>query len=157
VEDSGPEGSEVIFLGTAVEERRGYTKFTVSEVLAGPDLAPGVWVRSGQDQGPWPLYFFQGVGSSVDAEFEIGRTYIVGASDGFSTSACSIDYEPTPQKVAALRQSDAGRVADDGSSGADPPMSAWLATTLALGALAAAVGVPVGLLVRRLKRRRAAG
>ena len=86
-EDAGPQGSPVIFVGTAGEERRGYTRFEVGEVWAGPDLAPEVWVLSGQKQAPWPLSLVTGVSSSADAQFDDGEQYVVGASRSFSTSA----------------------------------------------------------------------
>ncbi len=89
-EGAGPEGSPISFVGLALEERRGYSKFEVTEVWAGPELARNVWVKSGQEQPPWPLYYVSGVASSVDAEFTIGKEYVVGASRGFDTSSCSI-------------------------------------------------------------------
>ncbi len=82
-EGAGPAGSPVIFVGTAREERRGFTRFDVREVWAGPDLAPSVWVLSGQEQPPWPLWMFQAVGSSVDADFLPGEQWVVGATESF--------------------------------------------------------------------------
>src|SRR4051812_43957741 len=93
--DSGPEGSPVVFVGTADGERRGFTHFAVSEVWAGPDLAPGVWVLSGQRQPRWPLNLFTAVGSSVDADFVDGDVYVVGASRQFQAGACSVEEVPS--------------------------------------------------------------
>jgi len=39
-QDSGPGGSDIVFVGTAQEERRGFTRLAVDEVWLGPDLAP---------------------------------------------------------------------------------------------------------------------
>ena len=94
-QDSGPDGAQVIFVGTADGERRGFTHFSVTEVWAGPDLSPGVWVLSGQRQPRWPFNLFSAVGSSVDAHFVDGGRYVVGASRQFETSACSVDEVPS--------------------------------------------------------------
>lgn len=102
---SGPEGAVVVFVGTAEAERRGYTRLRAEEVWHGPDLAPEVWVLSGQEQPPFLLNLLTGVSSSVDAELVEGSRYVIGASEQFSTSACSI------------------READRGASLADPNTS----------------------------------
>ncbi len=150
-EDSGPEGSAVIFVGQAVEERRGYTRFEVSEVWAGPDLAEEVWVLSGTEQPPWPLRWFSAVSSSVDASFEAGTTYVVGASEDFETSACSIGTvgsETAPGDPRAPRA--------DGLDGADPPLSPVAEGIIAGGAALLLVG-GLWALIRGLlgSRRRA--
>ena len=115
--DSGPEGSDVIFVGTVENERRGYTRFAVDEVWAGPDLAPEVWVLTGQEQPPWPLSLFSAVSSSVDADLLEGEPYVIGASRSFSTSACSIGDVETARAPADVRQP-----VEDGDPGADPPI-----------------------------------
>jgi len=145
-EESGPAGSPVIFVGTAEVERRGYTQFEVDEVWAGPDLAPQVWVLSGQQQPPWPLSLFSAVGSSIDAEFVDGEQYVVGASRSFSTSACSVSEAVDTKAPGGVREP-----TEDGATGADPPIGpveqvVWVAGTVA--ALAA---------VTRLLRRRRTG
>ena len=52
--EPGPSGAPLVFVGTAEGERRGYTQFEVAGVLAGPDLAPEVWVRSGRNSRRGP-------------------------------------------------------------------------------------------------------
>ena len=146
VEDSGPDGSPVVFVGTAEAERRGYTRFAVEEVWAGPDLASEIWVRSGQDQPAWPLSYLSAVGSSVDADFVAGDRYVVGASRSFDTSACTISGDgvgPSP--------ADARAPVDDGETGADPPIGPLGQTLVVVGALALVVGLVVAL--RRVRRR----
>jgi hypothetical protein len=144
-EDSGPDGAPVIFVGTADAERRGYTRFEVEEVWTGPDLAPEVWVLSGQEQAPWPLNLISNVSSSTDASFVEGRRYVVGASESFATGACAISTK--------VRSNPAARApVEDGDRGADPPagpleLALWAVGFLAL--IAAAVG-----LVRTLRRRK---
>lgn len=145
--DSGPAGSAVIFTGTAVEERRGFTRFDVDEVWAGPDLAPEVWVLSGQRQPPWPLYVLSGVASSVDAEFEPGVRYAVGATSDFATSACSV---AEVSSVPNLRPADVRTPVAGGSHGSDAPAGPWL-TGLGFVAL---VGIPVGVGAALLAHRR---
>jgi hypothetical protein len=145
--DSGPEGSPVVFVGTAQEERRGFTRFEVEEVWAGPDLAEQVWVLSGQEQPPFPLNMFSAVASSVDADFVDGERYVVGASDDFSTGACSVS-EATAD-LDSLRPDDARPPVDGGSTGADPPVGSWT-----IGLLGAGAGALVALVVVVRRRRR---
>lgn len=133
--DSGPDGSEVIFVGTAIEERRGYSRFEVSEVWAGPDLAEEVWVLSGTEQPPWPLRWFSAVSSSVDASFETGTTYVVGASEEFATSACSIGT--VGSETAPF---DSRPPTEDGLEGADPPLGPVAEGIIAGGAAFLLVG-----------------
>ncbi|HEU4812136.1 MAG TPA: hypothetical protein VFT00_08330 [Nocardioides sp.] len=148
--DSGPEGSPVVFVGTAQEERRGFTRFEVEEVWAGPDLADEVWVLSGQEQPPFPLNMFSAVSSSVDAEFIDGDRYVVGASDDFRTGACSVS-EATAD-LDSLRPDDARSPVDGGATGADPPLGPWT-----IGLMGAGAGVLVALAVAVRRHRRAAG
>lgn len=138
-EGSGPDGSPVIFVGTAGSERRGYTSFEVDEVRAGPDLAPEVWVQSGQQQPPWPLSWLSAVGSSGDADFIDGERYVVGASRSFVTDVCSIT-----EADARTHSTSAREPVEDGVKGADPPIgplgqTLWVAGALAL--IAATVGL----------------
>lgn len=147
--DSGPEGSPVVFVGTAQEERRGFTRFEVEEVWAGPDLADEVWVLSGQEQPPFPLNMFSAVASSNDAEFLDGERYVVGASADFRTGACSVS-EATAD-LDSLRPDDARDPVDGGSTGADPPLGPW-----AIGAMGVGAGALVALLVTARRRRRRA-
>lgn len=145
-EDSGPDGSAVVFVGTAEAERRGYTRFAVEEVWAGPDLAPEIWVRSGQDQPTWPLSYLSAVGSSVDAEFVARDRYVVGASRSFATSACSVSWDEVGPSPA-----DARTPVDDGETGADPPIGPWGQTLVVAGVLGLVLGLLVAL--RRVRRR----
>ena len=126
-DDSGPDGSPVIFVGTAESERRGYTRFRVDEVWAGPDLAAEVWVLSGQEQPLWPLSLVSGVSSSIDTEFEDGERYVVGATTSFRTGACSVSGVEGTTKPDDPRSPVA-----DGATGADPPIGA-LGQTLWVG------------------------
>lgn len=130
-EEAGPAGADVIFVGTPVEQRRGYTRLEVEEVWAGPDLAPEVWVLSGQAQPPWPFYLFSSVSSSIDAELADGETYVVGATDEFSTGLCSVG---AVEENAGLRPDEVREPAADGLRGADPPAGPWL-TGLGFAAL----------------------
>jgi hypothetical protein len=147
--DSGPAGAPVILSGTAVEERRGFTRFQVDEVWAGPDLAPEVWVRSGQRQPPWPFYLFSGVASSVDADFVIGEAYVVGAGASFDTSACSIAI---PAEARDLRPPDPRSPEAGGAAGADPPAGAWLTWGGPAGVVLLAAAALVGWRRRRISR-----
>ena len=145
---AGPDGAPVVFVGVAESERRGYTRFHVEKVWDGPDLAPEVWVRSGQEQPMWPLSLFYGVGSSVDADFVSGERYVVGASGSFATDACSVT-----EANARLRRAGAREPIADGAVGADPPIgpvgqSLWVAGVLAFA------GAGVALLRRRRRHRR---
>jgi hypothetical protein len=145
---SGPVGSEIVFAGTAVEARGGYTRFEVEEVWTGPPLAPEVWIRTGQDQSPWPVDRLAGVSSSTDAELTEGEASVVGTDPGaFATSVCATAEAAA---VADLRPADARPPDADGLAGADPPNApaeqvSWLA------GLAAALGLGVAAL-RRLRR-----
>lgn len=144
--DGGPEGSDIIFVGTAEENRRGYTRFGVSEVLAGPTLAPEVWVLSGTKQRPWPFSIFGGVSSSVDADFVVGEHYVVGSGLGFVTNACSSEALTGEGQLRQLRTPTAGPPQSGGLEGADPPMDA-VATSLAIAAGLAAL-LALGLTLR---------
>lgn len=142
-EDSGPTGSAVVFVGRMEEERRGFARFTVEEVRAGPDLAPEVWVLAGQEQAPWPLSLLAGVSSSGDADFEVGEQYVVGASGSFSTGVCSIaegDGRPDPDARAPV----AGA-----TTGADPPVG-----PVVQGLAVAGLALAVAAVVLALRRRR---
>lgn len=145
--DSGPAGSPVIFVGSAQEERRGFTRFSVDEVWAGPDLAPDVWVQSGQSQPTWPLSAFSGVGSSIDAEFVIGESYLVGATSDFHTDACSVS-EAGVRANSELRPDDPRIPVEDGADGADPPVGV-LQIGLVGVAVVALLIAPVALWRRR--------
>ena len=143
VEGSGPDGSPVIFVGTAETERRGYTRFSVDEVRVGPDLAPEVWVLSGQEQPQWPMNLLSAVGSSTDAHFIDGEKYVVGASRSFGTDACSI-----AEADGRTRSTSAREPVDDGAPGADPPIGP-LGQTLWVAGVLALVAAIVGFLRRR--------
>ena len=148
-EDSGPAGSYVVFVGRAEEERRGYTRLVVEEVWRGPDLAPEVWVLSGQEQPPVPFNLLQAVGSSNDADFVDGHRYVVGASDGFQTGACSSEEVVGTTEQAPGRPREPRVPQADGLEGADPPAGPWQ-----IGLVSAGVVLAAGGLVRWLRRRR---
>lgn len=124
-EDSGPRGSEVVFVGVPEEERRGYTRLVVIEVWDGPDLAPEVWVRTGQEQPPFPLNLLAGTSSSVDADLAEGSPYAVGADGDFVTSVCRIRELSRPVSSAPGRPDRAREPSPAGLSGADPPAGPW--------------------------------
>jgi hypothetical protein len=135
----------VVFVGTVDGQRRGYTRFEVTEVWAGPDLAPEVWVRTGEEEPPWPLSVLAGdVYESVDlAE---GEPYVVGASRSFASSECRFREAGNAEPPADVRDPVA-----DGDPGADPPLgplgqALW---TVGVGALV------VGLVLWRRRRRAA--
>lgn len=144
-EDSGALGSDIVFTGTMMEERRGFARFEVTNVWVGPDLAPEVWVLSGQEQARWPFFFLVGVSSSNDATLEIGEEYVIGASADFYTDDCSIgagvDERPTDVRAPSA----------DGLTGADPPLPGWLGIVGLLAFPAALIAI-VGY-VRRRRRR----
>jgi hypothetical protein len=151
-EGSGPAGSPVVFVGTAGEQRGSYTRFAVSEVWQGPDLAPEVWLLTGQEQPPWPLSLVLGVSSSNDATLTSGERYVVGASEDFATGACSID-EASTEATAGQRPEEARPPVDaGGAEGADPPLGA-----VGKGLVGAAVVATLGavLVVRRRRRHNA--
>lgn len=143
-DDLGPSGSPVIFVGDADQQRAEYSRFQVVEVWAGPELAPEVWVLSGQERPPWPLSLLEAGGSSSDAEFVDGHHYLVGASDGFGTGACTVR-----EATADTHRRGAREPVEGGATGADPPMAPALRTV-------GVVGVVVGLIgaVRLWRRRR---
>ncbi|QCX26116.1 hypothetical protein [Nocardioides jishulii] len=139
-----PAGSPVIFSGTAVEERGTYTKFEVERVWEGPDLAEEVWVQGGQEQESWPFSLLGQVMSSLDAEFDLGEHYVVGAADDFSTTICSVT-DAEAHEVPA----DARTPVEGGAQGADVPLSPWIATLLVAGAAAGVLTAAVVLVRRR--------
>ncbi len=148
---SGPDGAPVVFVGTAEVNRGGYTRLAVEEVWHGPDLAPKVWVLSGQEQLPFPMNLVQVVSSSNDADLVDGERYVIGASSDFSTGACSVDELVGPVSRAAGRPADPREPVASGLDGADPPLGPWttgIATSAILLALVAAG--------RALRRRRTA-
>jgi hypothetical protein len=147
--DNGPQGSSIIFAGSAQEDRRGYTRFSVTEVWTGPDLAPEVWVRSGQEQPPWPFGLLQGVSSSGDVQFPVGAPYIVGATHDFRTDACSV--EPAGPASDDLRPQQVRSPVADGRTGIDPPVGAGEAA-LRFGTLAVVAGLAVMLYGKRRRR-----
>ena len=140
---AGPDGAPVVFVGVVESERRGYTRFHVEEVWAGPDLAPEVWVRSGQEQPAWPLSLLSGVGSSMDADLVTGERYVVGASGSFATDVCSVT-----EVNARVHRAGAREPVAKGAAGADPPIGAGGQSLWVAGVLAFA-GAGVGLLRRR--------
>lgn len=148
-DDSGPQGSEVVFVGVAEEERRGYTRLVVLEVWDGPDLAPEVWVRTGQEQPPFPLNLMAGVGSSVDADLAEGRPYAVGADGDFVTNVCRIRELSRPVSSAPGRPDGAREPSLDGLEGADPPAGPWQ-----IGIVSALLVFATARLVYVVRRRR---
>ena len=152
-EDSGPAGSPVVFVGTAEESRRGYTKLAVDEVWHGPDLAPQVWVLAGQKQLPFPLGLVEGVGSSIDADLVEGHRYVIGAGRTFTTSVCSIREVTGPTARTSGRPAHPRAPDAEGLDGADPPAGPW---TIGLGA-AAVLLAGAGLVSWVRRRVRASG
>jgi hypothetical protein len=147
--ESGPDGSPVIFTGTVTENRRGYTRLAVEQVYAGPDLAPAVWVRSGQRQ---PLLSVVGVASSVDADLLAGQTYVIGATREFDTSACSVADLDADDQRSDVASGPPRAPRPDGLTGAEPPLSASDVTG-ATAAVVSACLVLWGLSRLRLHRR----
>jgi hypothetical protein len=146
-----PTGSPVVFVGTAQETSNGHTRFAVGEVWSGPDLAPEVWVRTGQEQPGWPEGLYLAVSSSNDADAEDGERYLVGATEDLTTSACSMtSVSDSTARPAAVREP-----VEDGLRGAEPPRTAW--ETTAWGAGVVALGGGLVVLVRRRRGRTAAG
>ncbi len=148
-EGSGPAGSDVVFVGNAQEERRGYTRLVVEEVWHGPDLAPEVWVLSGQQQPPFPISLLQAVGSSVDAELLEGDRYVIGATETFSTNVCTIEELSGPTAQAPGRPEGPREPEAEGLEGADPPAGPW-----EIGLVSAAVVLAAAGLARWLGSRR---
>jgi hypothetical protein len=144
----GPPDSPVVFDGIADAQRGGYTRFVVLRVWDGPDLAPEVWVLSGQAQPPFPLNLFSSVASSTDADFVHGEYYLVGASDTFETGACSAQEMSDD----VVPPDDVRGPTNGGSEGADPPLApVWQAVSLA--AVIVAVVAPFVLWRRRRRVR----
>lgn len=146
-EDSGPEGADLVFVGTAEENRRGYTRLAVEEVWHGPDLAPQVWVLAGQEQPPFPLSLVSGMSSSVDADLVEGRRYVIGASRSFDTGACSVEELVSRQSEAEGRPDDPREPTAAGLDGADPPAGP-VEIGLVTGALVLAVAAGLSVLLR---------
>ena len=147
-DDSGPAGSPVVFVGTPVEDRGGHTKFEVTEVWEGPDLAPEVWLLTGQEQPPWPLSLLQSVGSSNDATLVSGDSYVIGATEAFTTNDCTIG---SPDGAASLRPEDPREPVDSGTDGVDPPPGPVAKTLSVAGVLGALAAVVVALRRRRAR------
>ena len=148
--ESGPDGSPVIFTGTVTENRRGYTRLAVEQVYAGPDLAPAVWVRSGQRQ---PLLSVVRVASSLDADLMDGQRYVIGATRKFDTSACSVADLGAEDQRPDVASGPPRAPRADGLTGVDPPLSVAAATSLAGAAVVSACLALWGLSRRRLRRR----
>jgi hypothetical protein len=146
--DRGPSGAPLIFVGTVEEQRRGFTRFSVTEVWAGPDLSPDVWVQSGQEQPAWPFSLLLGVGSSGDADFRLGDRYIVGASNGFRTGACSVAKLRSDGMRSHDRPRHVRTPVADGATGADPPIGP-LGQMLWVGGVVATITAAIALLRRR--------
>jgi hypothetical protein len=146
-EDSGPTGAPVVFVGTAQIVERGYTRFQVEEVRAGPDLAPQVWVLSGQPQPAWPLSVFSdNAQGEHDVDFTLGSRYVVGASHSFATDACRVS-----PATAGANSADARQPVDHGNHGAERPIGP-LGQTLWVAGILVLVAATVALL-SRLRRR----
>lgn len=148
-----PAGSPVVFVGTALQERNGFTRLAVDEVWAGPDLASRAWVRTGQQQLDPDLV----VMGSNDAHLEPGERYVVGATSHFSAAGCSIVPVDEATRPAVVRHPVVG-----GSSGvvpvdplvADGPGSGTRAALgVGGGAGAGALAAALLLLVRRRRAR----
>ena len=148
--DSGPDGSPVIFSGSVTENRRGYTRLAVEQVYAGPDLAPAVWVRSGQRQ---PLLSVVSVANSLDADLLAGQRYVIGATRDFDTGACSVEELDADDQRSDVASGPPRAPRPDGLTGAEPPLSAADVTGIATAAVVSACLVLWGLSRLRLHRR----
>jgi hypothetical protein len=137
-----PGSAPVVFVGTAESERRGYTRFAVDEVVAGPDLGRHVWVLSGREQPPWPWSMFSSVGSSTDAAFVQGERYVVGADRSFTTDVC------TSTEAGADRGAGGRGPVPGGSTGATPPVDVLGLLLWPFGGVAVGV-VAFGVLLGR--------
>ena len=130
--------------------RCGYTRLAVEQVYAGPDLAPAVWVRSGQRQ---PLLSVVRVASSLDADLMDGQRYVIGATRKFDTSACSVADLGADDQRPDVASGPPRAPRADGLTGADPPLSVAAATGLAGAAVVSACLALWGLSRLRLRRR----
>jgi len=140
---AGPQSQAVLsqpvqFVGRVVEPERGVTLFRVEEVWTGPDLAPDVWVETGERA--------RGAGSSVDLHPETGDRYLVGADAGLGTSVCTALRVTGEAQLAALRPSTVRPSVADGLEGQGPRrlLLSGLAlggTVVLCGALALALGL----------------
>lgn len=123
-QDSGPQGSPLVFVGQVEENRRGYTELRVDEVWRGPSLAPMVWVRSGQEQPPWPLNLIATVSGGTDADLLVGNRYVIGASKQFDANACTVAEASSVSESTGLNPPTGFfEPVATGSAGADPPAS----------------------------------
>ncbi|MDP9443512.1 MAG: hypothetical protein M3P83_03790 [Actinomycetota bacterium] len=141
--DNLTSSQQPVFVGTAVAQRGGFTRFTVHEVWRGPDLADSVWVQTGQRQAPWPLSLFVGVGSSTDANVRTGASYLVGTYGGFRTDACLMVSLDDVSDAAGLRPGPVRAPVPAGRSGAEPPPDPWVLTSAALLLAVGGVGALV--------------
>ena len=134
-----------VFLGTVVEQRPGFDRFAVEEVWRGPDLAPQIWVQTGQRQPLWP---WQGraMGSN-DAELSDGVRYVVGLYGGFSTNTCAVQAASAVD-LTALRPADAREPLASGAIGAEPARRWWVLPGAGL-LVACGAALLLGLVLRR--------
>ncbi len=151
----GADDLPVAFLGTALQERNGFTRMSVEEVWRGPDLAPEVWVRTGQQQLEPDLM----TTSSADAHLERGTQYVVGAEDAdLWADACSVSLPEEATRPATVREPVTGGAT--GATPVEPPRATDDddgRRAMAAGRVGAVLAVGLGLLAWRRRGRVVAG
>lgn len=126
--------SPIAFVGTVTAVDGGYARLDVDTVARGPDLAPSVWVQTGQQP----------------SLFNVGSRYAVGGYDDFRTNECLV-YETNTTTVAGVAPGQHRQPGANGLTGADVATSGppgLLVAGVIVGAVTALV-----LGVRRRSRR----
>lgn len=131
------EGERSVFVGMVVHGG-DVARLAVDEVWSGPDLAPEVAVRTGQDQLPWPASQVLQTASSVDADLLLGERYLVATHGDFATDLCSSMVADA--EVLAEAPADARAPSADGLRGHRPGL---FDTALGATVLAALLGAAV--------------
>lgn len=143
-----------VFVGTVTQQGISTARIDVEQVWRGPDLAPMIVVKTGQDQLPWPLSVFLRSGSSADVALEPGTTYVVALQDDdpqqLRTNSCLV--APATRPLLALAPGDAR----DPVPGAMSGMVAGIFTpgvALGAGVVITALVLTAVVLRRRHSRR----
>lgn len=140
-----------VFVGTATQQDVSTARLDVEQVWRGPDLAPTVFVQTGQTQPPWPLSLFIRSGSSGDATLEPGTTYVVAVEEHehrLLTNNCVVTEATRP--LLTLAPDDARAPVEGAVSGLRPGPSA---VGLVAAGTALVLALVIGLLIARRRRR----
>lgn len=138
-----------VFAGRVVDLRSRGTvaAVRVDEVWKGPDVAPVVGVRGGQEQPGGLAGLFTAVSSSNDYEFVAGRGYLFVLDGSFRVGQCG-GVMPLAAGQSALRPTLVRGPADEGLQGVPlPEADVW--KPVLLGGLLLVMLLVVGFVVLR--------